>query len=682
MQDRSRNRGGFSQSIVFIIVIILAIAVFSITWWSIRESRSDSLKLLVMQGTAFTESLAHSAENAILSESFSDYLVHLKFREIVTSLESSATELTEITLEQAALDHDVYSIHLFGRDTALIAGGASRSTRVSPPEFVMDEIAQLISDPETNYILILDPGDLPHEATHYYLKLTNDLERVYLIAADAVYYTEALREIQIGYLAQDMSQEEGIEYIIYQSTEGIIFSSRKPGELLSIESDPFLSSALQEDTISNRIIKYQGRNVLELVRPFASADYPFGLFRVGLSLEGYYAVSRGFNRQMITVSGVLFAMVLVVLLYFSAREKRKQIAREFIEIKSVTDKILEEMSTGVAVVDNLGIIKLCNRAFEEIMGRSECSGKKWSDMIPGNDKVLKNIIDHENQSKEIETTNRFGGKLKTLLVSAASHKGDNQEKEKGADSGGVVIVIYDITRLKEFERKSARRERLSELGHLAAGVAHEIRNPLNTISIASQRLASEFRPQSDVDEYLSFTTQIRNETKRLNEIITRFLSLAKEQQTRLVDIDLEKFVSDFASLIAPETSRLGIELSVSVASGIRVNADSDLLKQVLANLFNNSKEALAGKMGRIEIAAQSDGDSVTLLFSDSGPGIPEEIREEIFAPYFTTKEAGTGLGLPTVYRIITELGGEVTVENSALGGAAFLVRLPVSRTNG
>lgn len=682
MQERSKFSGGIGQPIILAIVVILAIAVFSITWWSIRESRTDSLELLVMQGTAFTESLARAAENAIFSESFSDYLVHLKFHEIVTSLESAGAEFNEETLEQAALDHDAYSIHLFSRDTALIASAAARGTRVSPPEFVIDEIVQLISNPETNYVLLLDPGEFSHEATHYYIELTNDLERVYLISAEAAYYVEALREIQIGYLAQDLSREQGVEYIIYQSTDGIIFSSRKPGDILSIESDPFLAGALQEDSISNRIIEFQGKNVLELVRPFASADYPFGLFRVALSLDGYYSVSRGFNRQMITVSGTLFVMVLVVLLYFSGREKRKKIAREYVQIKSVTDKILEEMHTGVAVVDQSGRITLCNRAFEEILGRSECVGKEWSEMIPKGDTVLAGIVDRGHEGRETETTNRFAGEQKTLLVSAARHEGEQEELDGEKNPGGVVIVVYDITRLKEYERKSARRERLSELGHLAAGVAHEIRNPLNTISIASQRLASEFKPQSDVDEYLSFTTQIKNETKRLNEIITRFLLLAKEQQTRLVDIDLEQFIADFVELFGPEASRLGIELSSSIEPGIRIKADSDLLKQVMANLFNNSKEALGNKNGRIEIKAQLDGDSVIINFSDSGPGIPEEIREEIFAPYFTTKEAGTGLGLPTVYRIVSELGGDVSVESSRLGGAAFLIRLPGRRAGG
>jgi hypothetical protein len=142
------------------------------------------------------------------------------------------------------------------------------------------------------------------------------------ITADALYYTDALKKTQIGYLAQNMSREKGVEYVIYQSKQGIVFSSRTTGELLAIDSDPFLTEALRSDTISNRIYDFQDKTVLELVRPFSTEDYPFGLLRVGLSLERYYSVSRGFNIQMVTLSGVLFVLVVVVLLYLSGTYAR------------------------------------------------------------------------------------------------------------------------------------------------------------------------------------------------------------------------------------------------------------------------------------------------------------------------------------------------------------------------
>ncbi|MEA3297386.1 MAG: ATP-binding protein, partial [candidate division Zixibacteria bacterium] len=218
---------------------------------------------------------------------------------------------------------------------------------------------------------------------------------------------------------------------------------------------------------------------------------------------------------------------------------------------------------------------------------------------------------------------------------------------------------------------------LSEMGNLAAGVAHEIRNPLNTISIAAQRLASEFDPGEQRESYRAITSQIRAETKRLNEIITRFLALARGEKKRYQPVRLDKLIAEISRFYEMEARKLGIKLSVDVDPGLTIEADSDSLKQVFSNLFNNSKEALDGEPGAIKITAKSHENSVEIMFSDSGPGIDTNIRDRVFSPYFTTRDGGTGLGLPTVYKIISDLGGEVRVQDSEFRGTAFVITFPL-----
>jgi signal transduction histidine kinase len=247
---------------------------------------------------------------------------------------------------------------------------------------------------------------------------------------------------------------------------------------------------------------------------------------------------------------------------------------------------------------------------------------------------------------------------------------------EGDETGGIVVVVYDITRLKEFEAKSVRKERLSELGNLAAAVAHEIRNPLNTISIAVQRLASEFTPKENAEEYHSFTGQIRSETKRLNDIITRFLALARDEKQRLTKVNLKELVDETCQLLKPEADKLGIELKGYRDPKAVITADPAGLKQILSNLFNNAKEALAGKPGRVVIDVTREEDIVTLAFFDDGPGIPRNVRDKIFTPYYTTKKSGTGLGLSTVHKIVTDAGGEIRMETSHWGGARFVMEFP------
>lgn len=670
MGQKTSNRG-IEQHFVAVIIVALAVAVFVITLVGITENRSDSLKLLVYQGTAFVEALTEAANNAIESERFFDYLLHLRYSELLVGLaQQELSTISDEQLTRLAFDHDLYGIFVYGTDTVPLAGSVVRGPVARPPDFVIGEVAQLMADPENNYILLLDAGDHPDEMVHYYVEISNSMDRVFLVISDALYYVDALSQTQIGYLVQKMAGEKGVEYIIYQSTEGIIFSSRRTASLLAIESDPFLTATLDSDTVRYREYEFEDRKVLELVRPFSTANYPFGLLRVGLSLENYAAVSRGYDLQMIALSAFLFVLAAVIILYLQARRRRKEIAREYRAMKSISDKIFEEMKAGVVAVDAEGTLILANEAFERILGRTAAAGRKWDDLIDISELSFESIMASPKQNIEREFSQESDGSPRWLLIAISKIAG-----EKGTISG-LVAVIHDITQLKDLERKSARKERLSEMGNLAAGVAHEIRNPLNTISIAAQRLATEFAPESDSEEYLSFTRQIRDETKRLNEIITRFLALAQEHKERQKTVNLGELVNEFVGLFKYEAENLRIRLEVNIDSSLRIKADPDALKQVLSNLFNNSKEALAGKEGKIMIAAKAIERSVRLSFSDNGPGIPPEQREKVFTPFYTTKGSGTGLGLPTVYRIVTDLGGDIMIEDSESGGVAFVMTFP------
>ena len=663
---------GLSRRFVSFVAVALALAVFGLTWVGISESRTDSFRLLVVQGKAFTEALAQASRNAITSEGFYDRLVTSRYSDLVSTLaEVDLDKMTDADLMKFAQMHDIYGVYVYRLDSTLAHEAMARGPRTRPPAFVENEVKQLIANPESNYVLLLDEGGPAGEMTHYYLELTNRLDRVVVIAVDALYYGEALKETGIGYLAQKMAQEQGVVYIIYQSTDGIIFASRKPGNLLAIESDPFLKKALDSDSIVSRVNDFQGERVLELVRPFSTEQYPFGLFRVGLSLKEYYSISRGFDRQMLALAVVLFVLLLVVLLYLNSREKRKEISLRYTRMKSVTDRIFEQMHTGVAVVDGAGVITMANRAFEAIFDMHGVTGKRFTELVPVEILSLEEYALRGAKPDEIEISLPGRDGTKRLLIVGS------KVEEESAGPPSLVLVAYDITRFREYELAATRKERLSEMGNLAAGVAHEIRNPLNTISIAAQRLASEFSPTDRSDEYLGFTQKIRSETRRLNDIITRFLALAREDRRGQAHVMLHGVITEVADFLRVEAEKLNIELSIGDMPDVGVAVDKNKLRQVFLNLFNNSKEAFAGRPGKISIRGTAEGSVCTVHFIDNGPGISPDIRDKVFSPYFTTKESGTGLGLPTVHRIITDAGGDVTVGESEWGGADFKITLPL-----
>ncbi len=660
----------FPVRIIISTVVVIAVAVAALTYVSIRDSRGDSYQLLVDQGKAFTEALARACDNAIVAGTFFDRLVEERYAALVTVLsDEPLEELDDRRLLRFVRRYDVDAAFVFANDSTLLAAASEAGGRPLPPAWVTQEVEQLMAQPEVPFVLLIDQEQAGDDAVHYYISLTNRLDRTIVIVETAQYHSRAMERTGIGYLVQGMAREQGVEYIIYHTHEGIIFSSRSTGSLLAIESDPFLIAALETDTISSRVYEFQGKNVLELVRPFATEQYPIGLFRVGLSLDKYYTISRGFDQRMVLLAVGSFAFLVLSLLYLNSRRRRRELSAAYSEMKSLTDKLLDEMRAGVAAVTREGEITLANAAFEDIFDARDAVTRQWDGVVADQKLALTAFLSSGRSVDETEISRMRRGEQQDLLII--------RSLLEGAGNAAMVAVVYDVTRLRDAERQSMRRARLSELGNLAAGVAHEIRNPLNTISIAAQRLAAEFTPTERVETYRDFTRTIRNETTRLNDIITRFLALAREHQPAQTPVDLATAIQETVRLLTPEAQNLGIVINVSVDHTIAVPSEVDRLKQVFLNLYNNAKEALAGRPGQISISARRSGSRVRIVFADSGPGIPKERREQVFAPYFTTKDGGTGLGLSTVHAIVAELGGEVNIESSELGGAAIILDLPL-----
>jgi signal transduction histidine kinase len=235
--------------------------------------------------------------------------------------------------------------------------------------------------------------------------------------------------------------------------------------------------------------------------------------------------------------------------------------------------------------------------------------------------------------------------------------------------------ILGEVRLMEEERR--RSERLTSMGRLAAGVAHEIRNPLNAVSIIAQRLKAEFAPaaEEDREEYRALLTTVRSEIARIGGIIEDFLRFARPPKLEIVPVNPGELVSHVLRVVGEKARLHRIALSSDVPDGIELRCDIDQMKQALLNITLNALDA-AGENGAVSITVRREDHGARIEIADSGPGIPEQVMPNIFDPYFTTKESGTGLGLGEVHRIITAHGGRVTAANIPSGGAVFTVYLP------
>jgi signal transduction histidine kinase len=232
------------------------------------------------------------------------------------------------------------------------------------------------------------------------------------------------------------------------------------------------------------------------------------------------------------------------------------------------------------------------------------------------------------------------------------------------------------------ERRLEKAERLSSLGMLAAGVAHEIRNPLNAISMAAQRLKRDFVPDNEAksSEFQNLSGVIRDEIRRLNGIIEEFLSFSKSRRLELSNFSVTEVLQKIVQLMQEETASRGITIETRwLVTPAVIPMDINKLQQAFLNFIKNAMESMSGQ-GKITIKAEKEGKKdIMISISDTGCGMTEEEIEKIFNPEYTTKEKGLGLGIPLAMEIIRGHGGDVRVISRRGQGTTFEIILPVKR---
>jgi PAS domain S-box-containing protein len=250
----------------------------------------------------------------------------------------------------------------------------------------------------------------------------------------------------------------------------------------------------------------------------------------------------------------------------------------------------------------------------------------------------------------------------------------------------ILINLVDITHTKELEKLLLNRNKMASLGRIASGMAHEIRNPLTGITSylysLDQICASKTFLPKDIELMQEIVKQLKLASHKVEAVIKRVLDFSKPTAPQMVRIDINQCLENVLNLTAVTMRKAGIEITTALASKLpNCYGDMALIEQVILNLIQNAGRALKEATGKKKIAVSSyaHDNAISIAVSDSGPGVPKDLRDKIFDPFFTTSPDGSGIGLSIAQRIVSDHSGSITVEESQLGGAHFTVTLPIEK---
>lgn len=395
---------------------------------------------------------------------------------------------------------------------------------------------------------------------------------------------------------------------------------------------------------------------------------------VGFNAEKHLSEFRQYRRAATYQTGYVFLAAVVLWSLAFAYLRRRGEGRKLVRMERFQNKLLDNMPDGLVTLSESGRVMAANHSAKKLLapefeeGVPEIIGVYWNELPFG--KPVANTPGHAPY--EWEQYDYQGRLLEILSLSFQA-----SDEDAAPELGQRLVLIRDRTELRSLEEDLNEAKRLAAIGSLAAGVAHEVRNPLSSLRGFAQLFANKLKGQEPLDQYAATMVQ---EADRLNRVVTDLLYLAKPRQLAPTLTDLTEVGDSLRQLMRFDFQNKGAE-PVFLFGPEPVYADQDALRQVLLNLISNALDAIAGcvdcdKPGHVSLTSELADGGVWIVVADDGPGMDPDMTDDVFKPFVTGKKTGTGLGLAIVQNIMRAHKGQALLESAPGGGTKMKLFFP------
>ncbi|BBO66297.1 PAS domain-containing sensor histidine kinase [Desulfosarcina alkanivorans] len=405
--------------------------------------------------------------------------------------------------------------------------------------------------------------------------------------------------------------------------------------------------------------------------PSASGDSD-QIILVGLDPQPFEEGRKEDIRNTAIISGVLILLGLAGFISMFWMQGYRSAKKSLQDTSAIKDQVVTSLPVGLIATDKDGKIAFYNSAAERITGLdlAQARGKEPDSVLPSHLCGLKESLDLGESINEKEMECEFT-ENKIVPVSISASEIINEEGQ----FVGQVLIIRDLGEVRRLQGEIRRKEKLAAIGGLAAGVAHEIRNPLSSIKGIASYYKSKFEDGSEDKEMAGVMIE---EVDRLSRVISELLEFARPTKLNKKLSDMNELLKHSTRLVEQEAAAKKVDIQLNLTSdSIEADVDPDRLTQCFLNLFLNALQAMESG-GRLTVSSSTGANgNVAIDIKDNGSGISAEGLSKIFDPYFTTKPKGTGLGLAIVHKIIEAHQGQIKVRSTSGQGTVFSIALPL-----